>query len=233
MPSRPRVRKVRLNVEVDLPAHQSRILPGRNRPIVILEYDAGLREGARAKVKVDIASRSHVPSRARILIYIELTARFYDRSARQDVGEAGVVKALEFPDRQNAAGVLEKNVRCLVAVEIVCARYMPTRARVWQICLIKSVGRERIDVIAGALPNRQSAVVVLPQNVTCKIGITTTSGEAYDREVIEVSQRHGMPSRTGERKIETLRRGCQPVSVAVLKPDCFIPEVIEQEQIAY
>jgi hypothetical protein len=69
-------------------------------------------------------------------------------------------RALEFPNRQII--VLEKNVGRGVAVEIVHGGYVPTRAWVRQISWIKSAGHERIAVTAVALPQRQSAVVVLP-----------------------------------------------------------------------
>src|SRR5262249_35744150 len=132
MPSRSGVREVGLNVEVDLPAHHSRVLPGRNRPVVILEYDPSVEVDPVS----DIASRNYVPSRSRILIYIEQTPRLNDGSAPQDVALPRSVKALELPDRQAAVGVLEKNVRRPVGVEIVCGRDVPTRARVAQISLV-------------------------------------------------------------------------------------------------
>ena len=93
MPSRSGVREVGLNVEVDLRAQLSRVLPDRN-PIgdAVLEDDAGCRE-----ISVDIASRNDVPSRPRILIYNELSGK--EGSALQNVLK---IKALEFPDRQAA-----------------------------------------------------------------------------------------------------------------------------------
>src|SRR5262245_54363191 len=167
MPPRSGIWEVRLNIEVDWRAEAclSRVLPGCDRPVVILEYDAGFTKYHPA---VDIASPNHVPSGPRILIDIEQTARCNDRSACQDVI---MVRALEFPNRQNAAGVLEKNVGRAGDVEIVCGRDVPARARVGQIFLIKSAGRERIDAIAGALPKREIAVVVYPQKVVRRSGI--------------------------------------------------------------
>ena len=174
-----------------------------------------------------------MPRRPRILIYIELS--FNDGGALQDVG---LVKALELPDRQEAAGVLEKNVRRPVAVEIVCGRNMPTGARISQICLIEVAGERTAatTVIAVALPERQSAVIVLPQKVARKSGIRTAQGcWVFYRGVatIEVSCRHDVPSRPGEGQIKTIRCGRQPASVAVLQPDCLISEVIEQDQVTH
>src|SRR5262245_61306523 len=201
MPSCTGIREVRLNVEVDLPArYLSRVLPDRN-PIgdAVLEYDA------RILIIVDIASRNHVPSQSRILICIEQTARFDDRRALQDVRANVWVRtgALEFPDRQVAGVVLEKNVRRKVAVEIVNGGYVPTRARISQISLVLIAG-ERIDAAAVALPKRKSAVVVYPQNVA-RIPRVPKGGKKFNKftRAIEVSYRCDMPSRPGERKIET------------------------------